>query len=146
MTQDKLRAASIGLFMKALIVELLEKNKRQNESADIIARRVGKYVRKHFKTKADQDLLAKIANGAWDMACDISEFRELSVATLCMELYDSVYREIIEKELKLKGKLFQNFYNATRSESGLKVKIDSKAVTKDCLECINKCIYDFTKE
>lgn len=142
MSEEKLRVASIGLFMKALIVELIEPNKRMNESANKINIRVGKYINKHFKTKADQEQLASVVNRAWDKACDIGEFKVLSVATLCMEMYDSSYQELIEKELKITGKLIQNFYNACRNEAPLRVKIDSKAVTKTCLECINKAIYD----
>lgn len=145
MSEDKLRVAAIGLFMKALIIELIENNKRLNTSATKITIRVGKYVRKHFKTIAQQELLEKITNTAWDRACDMGEVKELSVATLCLEMYNSPYKTLIEKELGLKAGLFQNFYNATRSESGVWVKIDSKAVTKHCLECINKSIYDFTK-
>lgn len=142
MNEEKLRAASIGLFMKALIVELIEPTKPMNESANKINIRVGKYVNKHFKTKEQQELLSTVVNRAWDKACDIGEFRVLSVATLCMEMYDSQYRDLIEKDLKITGKLVQHFYNACRNEAGLRVKIDSKAVTKHCLECINKEIYN----
>lgn len=144
MSEEKLRIASIGLFMKALIVEIIEPNKRMNESANKINIRVGKYINKHFKTRAEQDQLARIVNRAWDKACDIGEFKVLSVATLCMEMYDSQYREQIENDLKITHKLVQNFYNACRNEAPLRVKIDSKAVTKTCLECINKAIYDDT--
>lgn len=142
MSEEKLRAASIGLFMKTLIVELIEPTKPMNSSANKINVRVGKYVNKHFKTKEEQELLAKVVNRAWDKACDLGEFKVLSVATLCIEMYDSPYREVIEDELKITGKLVQHFYNACRNEAGLRVKIDSKAVTKHCLECINKAIYD----
>lgn len=142
MSEEKLRAASIGLFMKALIVELIEPNMRTNKSANKINTRVGKYINKHFKTKDEQEQLTSIVNRAWDKACDIGEFKVLSVATLCMEMYDSSYRELIEKELKITSKLVQNFYNACRNEAPLRVKIDSKGVTKTCLECINKAIYD----
>ena len=142
MSEEKLRAATIGLFMKALIAELIEPNKPMNKSAMAIMVRVGKYVNKHFKTQEDQKQLEWIANRSWDKACDSGEFKVLSVATLCMEMYDSSYRELIEKELKITAKLIQNFYNACRGESNLRVKIDSKAVTKHCLECINKAIYD----
>lgn len=142
MNEEKLRAASIGLFMKALIVELIEPTKPMNESANKINIRVGKYINKYFKTKEQQELLSTVVNRAWDKACDIGEFRVLSVATLCMEMYDSAYRDLIEKELKITAKLVQHFYNASRGEAGLRVKIDSKAVTKTCLECINKSIYD----
>ncbi len=145
MSEEKLRAATIGLFMKALIVELIEPNKRMNESANKINIRIGKYINKHFKTKEQQETLGKIANGAWDKAADIAEFKILSVATLCMEMYDSPYRDLIENELKITSKLVQNFYNACRGESPLRVKIDSKVVTKQCLECINKSIYDHAK-
>ena len=142
MNEEKLRAATIGLFMKALIVELIEPNKRINKSANAINIRVGKYINKHFKTKEQQSQLERIANRSWDKACDIGEFKVLSVATLCMEMYDSPYRELLEKELKITAKLVQNFYNACRGEAPLRVKIDSKAVTKTCLECINKAVYD----
>lgn len=132
--------------MKALIVDLLDKNSRQNESADKIAVKSRKYVSKHFKTPYEQELLSDIVNNAWDKACDIGEFKELSVSVLCMEMYDSRYKELLTKELGYKPKLFQNFYNATRQWSGLKTKIDSKKLADDFINIINKEIYDkFTR-
>ncbi len=141
MTEQTLRCACISLYMKALIVDLLGKNKKSNASADRICKFTGKYIRKHFKTHREQELLASIVNTAWDKSCDIGEFKNISVATLCMEMFDSQYRELLEDELLFNTKWFQHFYNATRDWSGLKVKIDSKQLAKDCLHIINKEIY-----
>lgn len=141
-SQDKVRAAAIGLFMKALIAEGVEPNKRVNQSANKIGNKVAKYINRNFRTKEDKELLAEIANNAWDKACDIGEGKLLAVSTLCMEMYDSQYKALLEKEIGITSKLIQNFYNSCRGDSTIKVKIDSKAITKVCLQSINKTIYD----
>lgn len=148
MTKDKLLCASIGLFIKTLVLDgsSNEPNKKLNDSANKIASLSSKYVRKHFKTPRDKELLAVVSNTAWDMSCNLGEAITVSIGATCMELFDSNYKELLKLELGYNEKMFQSLYNIYRDGSSLRVKLDSKRLAEECIANINKCIYDkFTK-
>ena len=145
--EDKLRIASITLFIRAFLGEL-EGRDRSKASVVSIGKCCRKYVAKHFKKDSPEAyLLADIANGAYDDACNLSEMKDIHVTALVVSLFDSKYRDMLEKEVNINPKHIQSLYNSARDNIGLKARISNDEIAKWCIQCINKRIYDhYTKE
>ncbi|MCI4438042.1 MAG: hypothetical protein JHC33_14650 [Ignisphaera sp.] len=145
MTENKIRLATIVLFIRSLLDEL-EPNLLRTEYVSKIQKRCKKYVSNNFKIQQDKDLLATIANESWYISCSISEIKEVTVSTLVLKLFDSAYRDELESKVGINAKHILKLYNATSDCSTLSTKIQSKNVANESIKNINKCIYrHFTK-
>jgi len=145
MTETKLRLATIVLFIRSLLDEL-EPELLRTEYVGKMQKRCKKYVSNNFKTQQDKDLLATIANESWDMSCNMSEIKEVTVSTLVLKLFDSAYRDELESKVGINAKHITKLYNATSACSTISTKIQSRDVANESIKNINKCIYRyFTK-
>lgn len=143
MDDKTLRVATVGLFWRALIAEL-DDTYKSTEAVSKICNANKRYVRKHFRTKEQQEVLDTIANEAWDMACDTGELVDVLVSSVVLFMFDSRYRQDLE-DGGMNQKYIQTFFNAHRQSSGLKLKLANKELADVCLQCINKSIYDWRK-
>lgn len=143
--EQKLRLATISLFIRALIDELETKHLKSDYVIKI-CNRSKKYVNKSFKTKEEKALLDKVANESWDMACNVGEIKTIAIAPTVLKLFDSAYRDELEKKVGFNPKHFEKLYNAFIDSSTLSIKIASRDVANESIKIINKVIYNTLKE
>lgn len=125
-----IKVATVCCFMLAFLDEVEVKG----EEARHIRKKCQAYIDKHPQH------LGLVANTAWDVACNSSEdYEEWDPATTLVLLWEETMYEV-GKAVGINTKYGEKLLN--KQQVSLKAKINSRKIAKNCLQAINKVIYD----
>jgi len=139
MSEEKLRVASILLFVKAFIMELDDKQIRCKPVQKIL-KQINKFIRT-VNTKEDKALLSKVSNGSWDYACDTGDMIDVYVSAVVSYLIHSKYESLIVEMSGLSLKAVDTLFEMSRSSIPIRHRISNRNLANTCIQSINRSVY-----
>jgi hypothetical protein len=138
-SEEKLRVATILLFVKAFVMEMDSRDIRIKPAQKLL-KQINKFIRTVNNPK-DKEILGKVSNVAWDRVCDTGEMVDVYVTAIISYLLHSKYEDLIVDMSGISLKVVDTLFEMSRSSIPIRHRISNRDLANTCIKDINREIY-----